>query len=297
MAPETWTEVRVDVPLGWQELACDLLRIEDELTARIGVDDGDEDEIAPEHERVRVFLPARLDNADRRSAIRRALAQSGIDELTGLEPRFLTGEGRDWNAVWKASWKPFRIGRICVVPPWDERALRPSDLRLELVPGGVFGTGRHATTRHCLRFLQERVAPGERIIDAGCGSGILGVAAGLLGASEVIGFDLDPGGAPAANELARANGVGERCLFERSDLADRDDRGFAGLVANIYADVLIARMEKLAAALEPGAWFILSGIENRHYQGVLAAIGPVGLALEEERSSGRWHTLAGRREA
>ena len=131
--------------------------------------------------------------------------------------RFSAGDYRD---LWRESWRPFRVGRICVAAPGQEVALREDDVRLDLEPGGAFGTGRHASTRTSILGLQRMMSSGDRVLDAGCGSGILGVSAALLGAGEVVGFDHDPNTVPFATDLARRNHVDDRCRFERRDLAD-----------------------------------------------------------------------------
>ena len=147
------------------------------------------------------------------------------------------------------------MGRLCVVPEWsaDASRTRPDDVPLLFEPGGAFGSGRHPTTRMCLRALQAPLAGGRerrsgpvRVLDAGSGSGILAVAARLLGADEALGFDVDPHARRYAAQLAARNGV-DACEFRTGGfecLTDRDV-DFDGLVANLYSDLL----QEHAAAL------------------------------------------------
>ena len=300
--PLGWTEIRVTAPSEWAELVADTLRSGPFGSVLIGRGDADP-ELPPGHDLVRASWPAREDGPARREALRRALAElartAGVPELEGLVPTFHELAARDWASLWRESWRPFRVGRLCVVPPGDGRPLRRGDVRLCLAPGGVFGTGRHATTRAVLRVIQARLRPGERVLDAGTGSGILAVAAALLGAGAVLGFDVDPGSAPAAAHLARENGVAARCAFRTGGFDVLEPPAevlpFDAVLANLYADAVQAHAAGLAARLRPGGWFAVSGIERRHGSATRAALAAAGLEVEEETSQGRWRTFAGRR--
>jgi ribosomal protein L11 methyltransferase len=299
--PVRWTEVRVLVPDGWTELVAQVLSAHADGGVAFGRPSLASDPAPEGFEHVRVFLPDRADGPDRRAAIARDLAHlpeaAGATELAGLRVEFRELLPEDYATSWKKSWKPFRVGRICVVPPGDERTPRPGDLRLWLEPGGAFGSGRHITTRECLRIAQERVRSGQSILDAGSGSGILAVASVLLGADRAFGFDLDPNAQPYAEALALENGVADRCRFVTGGFEElRDAQApFDGVLANLYADVLCSEMPRLQAALRPGGWFAWSGCEARHATRVLETLSGCDLLLEEMRVRGRWHTFTGSR--
>jgi ribosomal protein L11 methyltransferase len=248
---------------------------------------------------VRVFLPERLDSTELRSALEQRVASlgsgTGAAELAGLRVEFRALPPEDYATSWRKNWKPFRVGRLCVVLPGSDRRLRAGDVALRLEPGGAFGSGRHPTTRECLRAIQERLHPGARVLDAGSGSGILAVSAVLFGAVRAFGFDVDPNAKPYADALALENEVQARCEFRTAgfEVLDGPRGAFDALVANIYADVLIEHVARLRAALEPGGWFAFSGCTLQHAPATRAAIEHSGLVLQEVRVRGRWHTFAG----
>jgi len=266
-------------------------------------------EEAPEgSDYVRVFLSEAEDSPQVRDQLRKRLAglaeATGEPALAGLELAFKRLPPEDWATSWKKSWKPFRLRPLCLLPPWDERDVAPGELRLSIAPGGSFGSGRHATTRTCLRVLTRRIRGGERVLDAGTGSGLLSVAATLLGADSALGFDLDPHSAAAATALAEDNGVAGRCRFrtggfeclEATDGAfDESGRDFDVVLANIYSDVVQAHARDLAARLAPDGWFAFSGCPTQHLEPTVAAIEAAGLVIEEPLRRGRWHTFVGRR--
>ena len=205
----------------------------------------------------------------------------------------------DFASSWRKAWKPFRVGRLCVLARWSRVRERPGEPALWLEPGAAFGTGRHATTRMCLRLLQERLRPGERILDAGQGSGILAVAGARLGARSALGFDVDPSAVRCAQELARENGVSERCEFRPGsfEVLAEGDGPFDGVLANLYADLIQAHARDLRACLRPGGWFVLSGCTVQSEETTRNAISAAGLHLEETRRIGRWAAFAGRARA
>jgi len=296
-----WVEVRVLAPEGWLELVAQTLAAHAPGGAAFGRSSLAADPLPEGGGCVRVFLADRDDSPARRAAIAHDLLglaeATGASELAGLRAEFRPLPPEDYAISWKKTWKPFRVGRLCVVPPGDERRLRPSDVRLFLEPGGAFGSGRHGTTRECLRVAQERTARGDRILDAGSGSGILAVACVRLGAARALGFDLDPNARPYAEALARENGLASRCEFRTGgfEVLEREPEPFDGLLANLYADVLCAELPRLEGALRPGGWFALSGCESRHAPRVLEAISRSSWVLDEMRVGGRWHTFVGTR--
>ncbi len=299
--PIRWTEARVLVPVGWQELVAEHLCTGPCTSAAFGRSSLAADPVPDGYDLVRVFLPDHEDDAAARDAIQASLAdlasRTGAPELADLAIDWRELPPEDYANSWKKSWKPFRVGRLCLLPPWDERAVADGERRLTIEPGAAFGSGRHATTRTCLRALSQRVTGGERVLDAGSGSGVLSVAAALLGARSALGFDIDPNSTRIATALAADNGVADRCEFRGGDfsaLAD-DETGFDVVLANIYSDVVQAHAVDLARRLAPGGWFAFSGCPDRHAAPTRAAIEAAGLRVTEQRPRGRWYTFLGER--
>jgi len=301
VSPQAWTEVRVLVPQGWHELVAEALALSPCTTVAIGNASIAQDPPPPGFEAVRTFVAEADDTPGLRGDLRRSLDElgrrSGAPELERLDVRFQRLPAEDYATSWRKSWKPFRIGRVAVLPPWDERAPRAADVVLRLVPGGSFGSGRHATTRACLRALQARVRGGERVLDAGSGSGILAVTALLLGAAEALGFDVDPNAPRSGRELAAQNGVQGRCRFLHGgfDALGEPAGDFDVVLANIYSDVIQAEASGLQARLAPHGWFAFSGCPRQHRDVTLRAIEAAGLRVEREERRGRWHTFLGSR--
>lgn len=298
---EGWTEVQVLVPNGWEELVAEALAHPPCTAVVFGRPSLGSPPPPAGFELLRTYLPAREDGDAARADLCARLASlvqaAGSEELRALAPAFRALPPEDYASSWKKVWKPFRVGRLCVVPPDWDRAPRAGDVRLLLEPKSSFGTGRHATTRACLARLQELPVAGARVLDAGTGSGILCVAAALLGAEACLGFDVDPESVREGPELAAQNGVAARCAFRRGgfEVLTHRDEGFDGVLANLYADLLQDTARDLARRLRPGGWFVFSGCPADKAAPMRAALAAAGLALEAERVRGRWHTFAGAR--
>src|ERR1700690_1850361 len=181
----------------------------------------------------------------------------------------------DWKNSYRAHFRPWAFGRLHWVPVWERGSFRlpPGHSVLWLDPGMAFGTGNHETTRLCIERLVEFEAglaggaPGLRVVDAGCGSGILALSACLLGFRDVSGFDIDPEAVRVSVGNARLNGLSARVRFAAADLAGGLEGAGAGVVmANLQADILTRHAGLLASAVAPGGLLAMSGI--------LAAEGP-----------------------
>lgn len=296
---ESWTEVRVEVPFGWQELVSEALCAGPCKASVIGAAPHGTTPASPGREVVRTYLLDSRDCEEARAEIRARLdalcERVGDPELSDLEPSYRSLPPEDYAETWRKVWKPFRTGRICVIPTWDERTLRDGDMPLRLEPGAVFGSGRHATTRTCLGALQGLVRPGDRVLDAGCGTGILSVAATMLGAESALGFDIDELARPAGNRLARDNGVGAACTFLEAGFECLEERPgpYDGVIANIYAAIIQEQAATLAASLAPGGWFLFSGCAAMHREPTERAIEAAGLRIHGIHVRGRWHTYRG----
>lgn len=228
-------------------------------------------------------------DTDVRQLLTQCAAQAGLGDL----PVFTQEEvaEQDWVRLTQSQFAPIRVSeRLWIVPSWHV-APDPEAIVLVLDPGMAFGTGSHPTTRLCLEWLERRVAPEVSVLDYGCGSGILAIAAARLGATQVVGVDIDPQAVLAARSNAAINGVEARFQESARHLRDRFDI----VVANILANPLKILAPALCAHLHPGGSLALSGILSEQAGEVIAAYAPyLSLAVADTRDG--WVCLAGVRE-
>jgi len=216
----------------------------------------------------------------------------------------------DWKNSYRDHFKAWAFGRLHWVPTWERGTyeLPEGHLALWLDPGMAFGTGNHETTRLCIERLVEfeaglaggaSAAPHLRVIDAGCGSGILALSACLLGFRDVSGFDIDPDAVRVSIENARLNGLSARVRFAAADLAGGLGGAGAGVVmANIQADILTRHAGLLASAVAPGGLLAMSGILAAECPGVTSAFAAVARGWSiDTRVLGDWCDVCLRRPA
>lgn len=199
-----------------------------------------------------------------------------------------------WTENWRRHFVPLRVGeKLLVLPPWEE-VTDHQRILVVINPGIAFGTGHHETTEGCLAFLDEKIRPGMRIADVGCGSGILAIAAIKLGAKEAIATDNDPDALVATKENIEANGVrgSIEVAAELPAPPPAGDGSFDLVVANILAETLVELRAMLEAAVAQGGSLILSGIEKSRRKLVEDAFFPGGWQLERAIEAGDWVTLA-----
>ncbi len=228
------------------------------------------------------------------ASVREALAAIP-EELLPRPPHVETAfvPERDWIDVFRAQHRPVRVGHIVVKPTWEpwpgpHLAARSDAVLVELAPGRAVGPGLHPTTRACLLELQDRIKRGDRIIDFGAGSGVLGIAAAKLGAAAVLAIDCDPTAVEVARDNARLNGVDDRMTVRVGDgLADVGP-GWALILANISPPVVAREAPAALRALRPGGAYVCAGIPVSREHEVLEALREVGFAGILPRMKGDW---------
>lgn len=211
----------------------------------------------------------------------------------------------DWAHSWQKYYQPMAVGeKLYIVPEWmREDPVPAGKTPLYLNPGLTFGTGSHASTQLCLMGLEEYTVPGKPVLDLGCGSGILSIAALALGASHAAAVDIDPKAVDVAYENAAFNGIGRdryrvlagNVLDDGDLVADLAKEKYALVLANIVADVIIPLSATAGAFLDEGAVFLCSGIIDTRADEVAAALEKNGLHVFKRREQKGWVSLAARR--
>ncbi len=221
-----------------------------------------------------------------------------LEKLRAAYPRLSLAytQDADWENNWREYYKPIPVGeKLVVVPEW-EPIPEGGRLPLRLDPGLIFGTGSHATTRMCLAALEKQVPPARRLLDLGCGSGILGIGGLVLGAEFCLGCDVDPKAPAVVMSNASLNGLDEsRIRAVAGDVIAGASlrRSFGGsydvVLANIVADVIIPLAPHVPAFLKPGGVFISSGIIEGRQAEAAAAIRAAGFSIVQEDCLEEWH--------
>lgn len=197
----------------------------------------------------------------------------------------------EWTEAWRQHYVAQRIGRVVIVPSWMDEPMRPGEVAITLDPGMAFGTGLHPTTRGCLALLQEVEPMPATVLDVGCGSGILSLAALRLGASQADALDTDPQAVEATRANAERNGVADQLNVTHGTLPERPAALYPLVVANLVAAVLVELAPRLAAHLLPGGALLAAGIIAPRGDEVGGAFGRAGLATMARRDDGEWVTL------
>ena len=304
---ELWLEVTLPVPAQRLDRVCDILTANG-MTGLVVEEEGEflrfleqnrqywdyvDEDLAARMKgasRVKFYVP---DTEEGQRQLR--------DYLTGLEeyePQTVSLREEDWATSWQKYYQPIPVGkRIYIVPEWM-RGKEVPDRRVPLYlnPGLTFGTGSHPTTQLCLELLEDVVAEGDKVLDLGCGSGILGIAALGLGASHVIGVDIDPKAVDVAYENAAMNGIGRDRLTVLAGNVLGDPKLAAKLepgknrvvLANIVADVIIPLSAVAGDFMTEDGVFLTSGIIDTRADEVQAAIEANGFVIRQRLERAGW---------
>jgi ribosomal protein L11 methyltransferase len=215
----------------------------------------------------------------------------GLRPLGDLQVRHV--DDADWSERWREHYTVQRIGRVVIVPSWVDHAMADGDLVIRMDPGMAFGTGLHPTTRGCLELLQEVGPMPDRVLDVGCGSGILALAALRLGAAAAVGIDTDPAAVAATLANAERNGFDGRVQASHGTLPEDPPLRHPLVLANLVAAVLVELSGRLAAHLADDGVLLVGGIIAPREAEVVAAMAGAGLESDDglRRSDGEWVSL------
>ena len=257
---------------------------------------------------IRLYLPHDAQAPEQIAQLKSELevfrAQNPDTDLGSLEVSLQNLQEEDWEESWKQYYQPIPIGeKLLIVPQWLSPENPEHRIPVVLDPGMIFGTGAHASTQMCLRALEQTIHGGERVIDLGSGSGILSIAALLLGAQEATGVDIDPKAEDIARENAALNGltapkfraVTGNVIGDRAMMESLSEGGYDVVLANIVADVIIPLSAVVPHFLRPNGVFICSGILNTRLPEVERAIEAAGLTITQREMQEDWCRLTARR--
>lgn len=294
---DCWFEIACDAPSAVAELIADFLS---ERSANgvcldnLQVDAFSTQEI-PDSQRmtVRVYFETEAGAQDVLAELTAYIAELGQGgAVSGVsEPTLSTIRSEDWSSTWKEHFKPLRVGRhLLIVPTWEEAAVQEGDLVIRIDPGMAFGTGGHETTRLCLELLEKVIAAvgtHPSILDLGTGSGILAMAASLLGGGRILAVDIDPEAVEVARENLAINGLTQAVVCDTTPLESIDGR-FDIILANILAEELVRLAPQLSVRIAPGGALILSGILAEKEQLVRDGFSKEPLEYCETAHAGEW---------
>lgn len=203
----------------------------------------------------------------------------------------------DWQETWKQYYHTFKVGnRLVIKPAWEEYEPQEDEVIINIDPGMAFGTGIHASTRFCLLFMDKYLTGGEKVVDAGCGSGILSIAAAKLGAAGVFAMDVDDVAVKIARENTKLNGVEDKVRVEEGNIIEFLEKQQPDLIfANITAEVISLFIPEAAKYLRPGGYLFGSGIVDPRWPGVKKQLEDHGFEIVEVLHDVDWIGVAARK--
>ena len=298
-----WTQIKVTVPLSELDstsavmsMISNYLQIEDYSDIDLKTCYGDLiDESILNADKtiasVSVYLPFESGTADTLSFLRERFTTLGIDAkitISGVNEE-------DWANSWKAYYKPVEIGeKIVIVPAWEKYNAPEGKIEVRMDPGMAFGTGTHETTRLVIGLLERYIRGGERVLDVGCGSGILAICASKLGSGECKAYDIDPVAVKVARENIKDAGLDGRVTCDVSDLlhgVDSSNGGYDVICANIVADIIIRMTPDVGCLMNEGAVLLASGIISERADEVVECFEKHGFSIVERAEENGWCAL------
>lgn len=253
---------------------------------------------------VSFFLEAGKDHTQMLADIRAELEElKAFMELGECTIEETVTEDIDWINNWKEFFKPFWVDGIYIKPTWEKAGEEAKGrMVIEIDPGTAFGTGKHETTQLCIRQLQKYITSGSRVLDIGCGSGILSIVAAKLGAEYVFGIDIDDAAVAASLENVEVNGISEERyqfavgnIMEDENLQQQAGEDADIVVANILADIIIPLTPYVPARLKKGGYYISSGILYTKESAVVNAVKAEGFEIVEITRQGDWVSITARK--
>ena len=299
-----WTQFKVTVPLeqlddasAVMSMVSNYLQIEDYSDIDLKTCYGDLiDESILNADKtvasVSVYLPADSGTADTVSFLKERFSSLNIDARISISGVC----EEDWANAWKAYYKPIEIGeKIVIVPAWEKYDAPEGKLVVRMDPGMAFGTGSHETTRLVIGLLEKYVKNGDRVLDVGCGSGILAICAAKLGAKECRAYDIDPVAVKVARENVKDSELEDTVVCDTSDLlrgVDASKGAYDVICANIVADIIIRMTPDIGRFMDGGSVILASGIISERADDVIDCFERHGLRIIERAEENGWCALA-----
>lgn len=298
-----WTEVSITVPVERVDEAGDIAQmvvpygiyiedysmLEDEVQQIAHIDLIDEDLLGKDRSKgvVHIYISPEDNPVEAVAFLKERYTQADIPfeiNTTGCQEQ-------DWLNNWKQYFNPIEVGeKILIRPTWRDKYDPKGRVVLNLDPGLAFGTGTHETTRLCLQAVEKYTTPDTEMLDVGCGSGILSVAALLLGAKSAVGVDIDEMAVKTAKENAVLNGVENRFTVLAGNLTDKVEGKYNVVAANIVADAIIMLSKDIKNYMYDDSVYIMSGIIDTRVDDVLNAIGDT-FEIKEKLLENGWCCL------
>lgn len=299
-----WTELTVKVNHNDMDVASDIIgfaaeggiyvedysSLEDDVLELVPHGMIDEELLNKDRESVliHIYIKPESNPVEVKAFVDERLDSASIDHETDL----MLKEEDEWLNNWRQYYKPIEVGEnLLIQPVFKDEVKDTTRTVIKIEPGLAFGTGNHESTRLCLEVVEKYTKPGMRVLDVGCGSGILGIASTLLGADEAYGVDIDATAVRIANENAELNSVVGKFTAECGDLTEHAKGKFNLVLANIVADVIISLTENIKTYMAEDATFVMSGIIDTREDDVLAALQKNGFDVIERKPDNGWVCL------